>query len=265
MLVHPQFSPVAFSVGDFAVHWYGLMYLIGFGGGLGLGVLRARRPGNGWRAQQVWDMTAYIIAGVIIGGRLGYCLFYNFAWYARHPLEIFFVWQGGMSFHGGLLGVAAGVWLFARISKRGAIAVADFLAPLVPVGLFAGRLGNFINQELWGRPTDLPWGMVFPAVDSMARHASQLYEAALEGVVLFVLLWVYSARPRAAGKVLGMFLIAYGVLRFIVEFAREPDAHLQFIAFQWLTMGQLLSVPMVAAGLYFFFFHARCFAGRAKR
>ena len=249
MLTHPEFSPVAFSIGMLSVQWYGLMYVLGFFGGAALGACRARLPGSHWSVQQVWDVAGYIVVGVIAGGRLGYCLFYNFAWYLRHPLEIFYVWEGGMSFHGGLLGVILAMWLFSLRTRRRFIEVADFLAPFSAIGLGAGRIGNFINQELWGRPTELPWGMVFPQVDAAPRHPSQLYEAALEGIALFVILWLYSRPGRAPGKVSGLFLVCYGAFRFIVEFTRQPDAHLQYIAFGWLTMGQLLSLPMILAGL----------------
>lgn len=248
MIQHPDFDPVALQLGPVAIHWYGLMYLVGFAAGAGLGVLRARRAGSGWRPAEVSDLLFFIAVGVILGGRLGYVLFYNFPYYIGRPWEVLYLWSGGMSFHGGLLGVIVAMWWFARRSGRAVLQVSDFVAPLVPPGLLAGRLGNFINQELWGRPTDLPWAVVFPRVDAQPRHPSQLYEAMLEGVVLFALLWLFSSRPRPAGAVSGLFLVLYGCFRFVVEFARQPDPQLGFLV-GWLTMGQLLSVPMVLAGI----------------
>lgn len=246
---------MAFSVGPVSVHWYGLMYLAGFAAGYGLGVMRAARPGSGWNSNEVADVLFYIAIGVILGGRLGYVLFYNPAYYLQNPLEILQLWSGGMSFHGGLLGVIVAMAWFAHKTQRGFFQVADFIAPLTPLGLLAGRLGNFINQELWGRATDLPWAMVFPATDParIPRHPSMLYEAFLEGVVLFAVLWIYSRRPRLTGRVSGLFLICYGVFRFLVEFVREPDAHIGYLALDWLTMGQVLSIPMVLFGLGVFF------------
>lgn len=255
MIVHPGIDPVAFSVGPLSVHWYGLMYLAGFAGGYGLGVLRAARPGSGWDTHEVADVLFYIAIGVILGGRLGYVLFYNPAYYFAHPLEILQLWSGGMSFHGGLLGVIAAVAWYAHRTHRGFFQVADFIAPLTPLGLLAGRIGNFINQELWGRPTDLPWAMVFPATDPerLPRHPSMLYEAFLEGVLLFAVLWIYSRRPRETGRVSGLFLICYAVFRFAVEFVRQPDPHIGYLAFGWLTMGQALSFPMLLFGIAIFF------------
>lgn len=248
MLAAPDIDPVAIQIGPLAVRWYGLMYVVGFLGGWWLGVVRARRPGSGWRQEEIADLLFYVVIGVILGGRLGYVLFYNLPHYAAHPLEIFYIWQGGMSFHGGLLGVALALWLYARRSARPWLAVTDFLAPLAPVGLGPGRIGNFINQELWGKVTDLPWGMVFKHGGPWPRHPSQLYEAFLEGLVLFVLLWWYSARPRPTGAVSGLFLMGYGTFRFLVEFVREPDPQLGYLAWGWVTMGQALSLPMVLAG-----------------
>lgn len=255
MIVHPGIDPVAFSVGPLSVHWYGLMYLAGFAGGYGLGVVRAARPESGWDTHEVADVLFYIAVGVILGGRLGYVLFYNPAYYFAHPLEILQLWSGGMSFHGGLLGVIAAVAWYAHRTHRGFFQVADFIAPLTPLGLLAGRIGNFINQELWGRPTDLPWAMVFPATDPerLPRHPSMLYEAFLEGVLLFAVLWIYSRRPRETGRVSGLFLICYAVFRFAVEFVRQPDPHIGYLAFGWLTMGQALSFPMLLFGIAIFF------------
>jgi len=249
MLMYPEIDPVAIGLGPIQVHWYGLMYLIGFLGGWWLGRVRAGRPGSGWTGAQVDDLVFYVALGVILGGRIGYVVFYQFQAMLADPLVLFRIWEGGMSFHGGLIGVLLAVFFFARRHDKRFMGVTDFVAPLVPLGLLTGRIGNFINGELWGRPTDLPWGMVFPHVDTQARHPSQLYEAALEGVLLFLILWIYSRKPRPLMAVSGQFLIWYGLFRFLVEFVREPDAHLGFIAFDWLTMGQILSAPMILAGI----------------
>ena len=248
MLVHPEFDPVAISLGPFAIRWYGLMYLIGFLAALWLGRRRAMRDDwRGWTVRQMDDALFYAVIGVIVGGRLGYVLFYKPDHYLSHPLEIFFVWQGGMSFHGGFLGVLAAMLLLARATGKRWLGIMDFVAPLVPTGLAAGRLGNFINAELWGRPSDLPWAMVFPSVDDTPRHPSQLYECALEGILLFILLWWFSKKPRPLGAVSALFLIGYGVARFLVEFSREPDSFLGLLALD-LTMGQWLSLPMIVVG-----------------
>lgn len=253
MIVHPGFDPVAFSIGPVSIHWYGLMYLAGFAGGYGLGVARATRAGSGWDTEEVADILFYIAIGVILGGRLGYVIFYNPGYYLDNPLEIPQLWSGGMSFHGGLLGVIASLGWYARRTQRRFLEVADFVAPLAPVGLLAGRIGNFINQELWGRASDVPWAMVFPATDPAAvpRHPSMLYEAFLEGILLFAILWVYSRKPRATGNVAGLFLCCYGAFRFVVEFVRQPDPHIGYLAFDWLTMGQILSIPMILLGVAF--------------
>ena len=249
MLVHPQFDPVALHVGPLAIRWYGLMYLLAFGLFLGLGRHRiGLRPELGWQKRDLDDLLFSGVLGVVLGGRLGYVLFYKAAYYMQHPAEIFAVWQGGMSFHGGLLGVLVAVWLFSRKKGLPWLAVTDFIAPLVPLGLGAGRIGNFINGELWGRPTDLAWAMVFPQVDGVPRHPSQLYEFALEGLALFALLWFFSRRQRPLGAVSGLFLIGYGSFRFLVEFSREPDNFLGLLALGF-SMGQWLSLPMIAAGV----------------
>jgi phosphatidylglycerol:prolipoprotein diacylglycerol transferase len=249
LLVHPQFDPVAIHLGPLAVRWYGLMYLVGFVGGLLLGRWRARRrPDLGFTPAQVEDLLFYVVLGVVLGGRLGYVLFYKPGDYLANPLHVFYLWEGGMSFHGGFLGVLFAVLLFARKHRMRWLQVTDFIAPLIPIGLGAGRLGNFINAELWGRPADLPWAMVFPSVDNVARHPSQLYEFALEGVVLFVILMALSAKPRPVGAVSALFLIGYGTFRFLVEFTREPDSFLGLLALG-LSMGQWLSLPMVVAGI----------------
>ncbi|GMU72503.1 MAG: prolipoprotein diacylglyceryl transferase [Betaproteobacteria bacterium PRO3] len=248
-IVHPEFDPIAIHLGPLAVRWYGLMYVVGFVAFLVLGRVRANRNLlTGWRPQDVDDMLFYGVFGVILGGRLGYVLFYKPLYYLAHPLEIAAVWQGGMSFHGGLLGVLVALWLYARRRGKRWLDVTDFVAPLVPLGLAAGRLGNFINGELWGRPTGANWGMVFPQVDALPRHPSQLYEFGLEGLALFAILWTFGGRPRPMGAVSGLFLAGYGVARFVVEYAREPDAFLGTLAFG-LSMGQWLSVPMIAAGV----------------
>ena len=247
-MLAPDIDPVAIHFGPLKIHWYGLMYLIGFLGAWWLGVMRAKRPGSGWRPEEIADLLFYGALGVILGGRLGYVLFYNLAYYLQHPLELFYIWSGGMSFHGGLLGVIVAMWLYARRTRRRFFAVADFVALLTPLGLGAGRLGNFINHELWGRVTDVPWGMVFPGAGPLPRHPSQLYEFMLEGAALFIILWIYARRPRPTASVSGLFLLCYGAFRFLVEFAREPDAHLGYLAFGWVTMGQVLSLPMVLFG-----------------
>jgi phosphatidylglycerol:prolipoprotein diacylglycerol transferase len=251
VLIHPQFDPVIFSLGPLAVRWYGLMYVIGFIAVIVLGKMRVRQGlGNGLAERDVDDMLIYGVVGTILGGRLGYVLFYKPEHYLAHPAEILQIWTGGMSFHGGFLGVLAGIAAFCWIRKRRWITTMDFIAPLTPIGLGAGRLGNFINGELPGRPTDLPWGMWFPQVDRerIARHPSQLYQLALEGVALFVLLWWFSKKPRPAGTVSGLFLVGYGTFRFIAEFTRQPDDFLGLLALN-LSMGQWLSLPMILVGV----------------
>lgn len=250
MLVHPQFDPVAIHLGPFGIHWYGLMYLVGFMSLLVLGKWRIRKnPESGWSERDLDDILFYGALGVILGGRLGYVLFYQPGYFMSHPTEIFAVWQGGMSFHGGFLGVLVAMALFARKTGKRWLALMDFVAPLVPIGLGAGRLGNFINGELWGRATDLPWGIVFPQVDNLPRHPSQLYEFGLEGVMLFSLLWWFSSKPRPVGAVSALFLIGYGASRFLVEFAREPDGFLGLLSLG-MSMGQWLSLPMVCVGVW---------------
>ncbi|MDD5181478.1 MAG: prolipoprotein diacylglyceryl transferase [Gallionellaceae bacterium] len=249
MFVHPQFDPVAIHLGPFAVHWYGLMYLTGFMLFLWLGKRRIRRLNRpGWDDKFLDDLLFYGVLGVVLGGRLGEVLFYHPGYYFSHPLEILAVWQGGMSFHGGFLGVLAAMALFARKQKVQWLQLMDFVAPLVPLGLGAGRIGNFINAELWGRPTDVAWCMVFPLVDNVPRHPSQLYEFALEGIALFILLWLYSGKPRPVGAVSGLFLIGYGSFRFLAEFTRNPDDGIFGLMTFGISMGQWLSLPMVLAG-----------------
>jgi phosphatidylglycerol:prolipoprotein diacylglycerol transferase len=253
MIVHPQFDPVAFSIGPLAVRWYGLMYLLGFAGFLLLGRYRLRHGPNpaAMTRKELDDLLFYGVLGTVIGGRLGQVLFYDPGYYLAQPFEILAVWKGGMSFHGGLLGVIAAMWLFAVRTRRTFLDVADFVAPLIPQGLAFGRIGNFINAELWGRPADptLPWAMIFPNVDQVPRHPSQLYQAGLEGVMLLVLLWVFSSRPRPRGANSAMFLIGYGVFRFIAEYFRNPDPGIFGLDSFGVSMGQWLSLPMIAAGL----------------
>ncbi len=249
MLTHPNFDPVAIHLGPIAIRWYGLMYLLAFVLVLILGRHRIKsQPWSGWRNSDLDDALFYGVLGVVLGGRLGYVLFYQPAHFLAHPLEIFAVWQGGMSFHGGFLGVLVAMGLFARKTGKHWLAITDFIAPLVPLGLGAGRIGNFINGELWGRPTDVPWAMIFPEHDQLPRHPSQLYEFALEGLVLFALLWLFSRKQRPVGAVSGLFLVGYGTVRFLVEFTREPDSFLGLLALG-LSMGQWLSLPMIVAGL----------------
>jgi phosphatidylglycerol:prolipoprotein diacylglycerol transferase len=246
MLTYPDIEPVAFSLGPVRVHWYGLMYVVGFMAAWWLARRRAAQPESTWRATDVDDLIFFAALGVIVGGRLGWILFYGFDGVKEDPLALFKVWQGGMSFHGGLIGVLLAISWFAYRRGRHVFDVFDFTAPLPAIGLCAGRIGNFINGELWGKPTDVPFGFL---VDGEVRHASQLYEAALEGVVLFVVMWWFTSRPRPRLAPSGLFLVGYGTFRFLVEFLRVPDANLGYLALGWLTMGQLLSMPMIVAGL----------------
>ncbi|TLS18575.1 MAG: prolipoprotein diacylglyceryl transferase [Betaproteobacteria bacterium] len=252
MLIHPQFDPIAVSIGPLAVRWYGLMYLVAFAAFYFLGRQRIRRrPDGGWSLEQLDDLLFWGVLGVVLGGRLGQVLFYEPGYYFANPAEILAVWKGGMSFHGGFLGVLVAMAWWGRKHGKSFFTVTDFIAPLVPLGLAAGRIGNFINGELWGRVADasLPWAMIFPQVDSQPRHPSQLYQAGLEGLCLFVLLWLYSARPRPTGAVSGVFLIGYGAFRFIAEYFREPDAGIFGHSYA-ISMGQWLSLPMVAIGVF---------------
>jgi phosphatidylglycerol---prolipoprotein diacylglyceryl transferase len=255
MLTHPQFDPIAVQLGPVGIHWYGLMYVVAFVLFLWLGSVRARQPHwaqAGWTKRDVEDLLFFGVVGVIIGGRIGYVLFYKPGYYASHPLEALMVWKGGMSFHGGLLGVIVAMAVFAKRRGRAFLGVTDFIAPCVPTGLAAGRLGNFINGELWGRQADaaLPWAMVFPQSGAaFPRHPSQLYQMLLEGLLLFALLWLYARKPRGLGQVSGAFLVGYGLFRFIAEFFREPDRFLGTLALG-MTMGQWLCLPMIAAGVW---------------
>jgi phosphatidylglycerol:prolipoprotein diacylglycerol transferase len=250
MLTHPQFDPIAIHLGSFGIHWYGLMYLLGFVSFIGLGRLRLRALNRaGWDEKFLDDLLFYGVFGVVLGGRLGEVLFYNPGYYFSHPAKILAVWEGGMSFHGGFLGVLVAMALFTHVRKIEWLALMDFIAPLVPPGLAFGRIGNFINGELWGRPTDVPWAMVFPNIDNVPRHPSQLYEFALEGIALFALLWFYSNKPRPTGTVSGLFLIGYGCFRFLVEFTRNPDDGIFGLMTFGISMGQWLSLPMVLSGI----------------
>ena len=249
MLQFPQIDPVAFALGPIAVHWYGLMYLVGFSSAWLLGRWRVKKGLTRVTRVDFEDMLFQSMLLAVIGGRLGYVLFYQPGYYLQHPLEILYLWQGGMSFHGGLLGVLFSLWLFGKRRHYRFLELGDLIAPLVPLGLAAGRLGNFINGELWGRPTTVSWGMVFPgAADGLTRHPSQLYQFALEGIALFFIVWWFASRPRATGEVSAVFLIGYGVFRFLAEFGREPDA---FLGLLWanLSMGQWLCIPMVLGGI----------------
>ena len=254
MLHHPNFDPVAVSLGPLDVHWYGLMYVFGFLGVYLLGSYRIKHYPDSirgsWTKDEISDLIFYGALGAVFGGRLGYVLFYKPLEYLSDPLQIFLINQGGMSFHGGLLGVIVALLWFARKGGRNLLDVGDFVAPLAPIGLFFGRMGNFINQELWGKPTDLPWGMVFTTADAQPRHPSMLYEAMLEGVLLLIILWLVSRQARARGVLSGLFLIGYALGRMLVEFVRVPDDHLNYLLFDWVTMGHLLSLPMALAGLY---------------
>ena len=248
MFVHPQFDPVAIHLGSFGIHWYGLMYLTGFLAFLALGKWQITyRPWHGWTVPMLDDALFFGALGVILGGRLGYVLFYQSAYFMQHPADILAVWQGGMSFHGGFLGVVLAMAWFARKYQLSWLAVMDFIAPLVPIGLGAGRLGNFINGELWGRVTHTDYGMVFPQIDDLLRHPSQLYEFTLEGVALFFILWAYASKPRASGAIAAVFLMGYGAFRFAVEYTREPDSYLGLLSMGF-SMGQWLSLPMLLIG-----------------
>lgn len=269
MITYPVIDSTLITLGPVSIHWYGMMYVIGFLGGWWLGRRRVGRLGMIWDADQVDDMVFYIVLGVVLGGRIGYILFYNLNGFLADPMILIKVWNGGMSFHGGLLGVLLAMWYFAHKHGRTFFEATDFIAPLVTIGLGAGRIGNFINAELWGGVTDLPWGMRVPcgvadglcmrlglpldAEYSLPVHPSQLYEALLEGLALFLILWIFSARARPRMAVSGLFLLCYGIFRFMVEFVRMPDQHIGYLAFDWLTMGQLLTLPMMVFGALLFY------------
>jgi phosphatidylglycerol:prolipoprotein diacylglycerol transferase len=257
MLVHPQFNPIALQIGPLAIHWYGLMYLVGFALVWLAGRWRIQHGKTDLSLKDLEDLIFYGVLGVVLGGRLGYVLFYKPLDYLHHPIEIFYVWEGGMSFHGGLIGVTVVLLLMARSKGKTLLELGDFISPMIPLGLATGRLGNFINGELWGRPTDVPWAMIFPqAGDLLPRHPSQLYEMGLEGLLLFALVWWFARKPRLTGQVSAVFLMGYGTFRFLAEFAREPDAFLGPIIGPF-TMGQVLSVPMVIIGLILYFYASK--------
>ncbi len=253
MLTYPQFDPVAIAIGPISVHWYGIMYIIAFGGAWALASYRGSKLADQWTAEQISDLVFYGALGAVIGGRLGAVFFYYFDRFLADPIWLFRVWEGGMSFHGGFLGVLVALFFYTRSIKKDYWDTIDFIAPFVPFGLGAGRIGNFIGGELWGQPTDVPWGMVFPHVDNLARHPSQLYEFALEGVVLFTIVWWFSSKPRPRLAVSGVFALGYGCFRFFVEFFRQPDAHIGFLASNWLTMGHVLTLPLILVGLMFLY------------
>ncbi|MFZ4502681.1 MAG: prolipoprotein diacylglyceryl transferase [Methylovulum sp.] len=248
MLTFPNIDPIAITIGPIKVHWYGLMYLVGFIGVYFLGRYRTRQAWSPITSESIEDLVTYGALGVILGGRIGYILFYNTSEFMYNPMVLIKIWEGGMSFHGGMLGVFISMWLYSRKVKCSIFQLTDIIAPLAPIGLGAGRIGNFINSELWGKPTSIAWGMIFPNGGEVARHPSQLYEAFLEGFLLFIILWVYSQKERPIMSLTGMALSLYGCFRFFVEFYRMPDAHIGYLAFNWLTMGQILSLPMVFGG-----------------
>jgi phosphatidylglycerol---prolipoprotein diacylglyceryl transferase len=246
MIPYPEIDPIIFSIGPVAVRWYGLMYVIGFAAAWWLARRRAAKPNSGWLPMDVEDLIFFEAVGAVLGGRIGWLLFYGLDDVLKHPSTIYRIWEGGMSFHGGAIGVILVAWLFAYRRKRNLLDVWDFTAPLPALGLMFGRIGNFINGELWGKPTDVPWAFVYKGV---ARHPSQLYEALLEGVVLFVILWWFTSKSRPRGAAAGLFLLGYGVFRSLVEWVRVPDDNRGYLLLGWVTEGQLLSLPMIVAGI----------------
>lgn len=265
MLAYPEIDPVALALGPLKIHWYGLTYLAGIGIAWWMAAVRSKRPWSPVAREQVDDLIFYAALGVVLGGRLGYSIFYGAEKIAADPAWLLRVWEGGMSFHGGFLGVLFAMYLFARRHSIRFGDLMDFVAPLVPVGLGLGRLGNFIGQELWGRPSDVPWAMVFPRDPlGLARHPSQLYQFALEGVLLLAIMLWYSRKPRPSWAVSGVFSLSYGCLRFAAEFFREPDAHIQYLALGWMTRGQILCLPMIALGLYLIWYAHHRAAARSS-
>jgi len=251
MVPFPAIDPVAVKIGPVSIHWYGLAYITGIGIGWWLLRRAAASSGGDWTYDDVADVVFYAALGAVLGGRIGYALFYNFGPTLENPLGLFAVWRGGMSFHGGGIGFIIAMMLFAHLRSRSFLSVTDFVLPVVPVGLFFGRIANFVNQELWGAPTTLPWGVLFthPAAGAVARHPSQLYEALLEGVLLFLILRFVAARNPRTGMVSATYLVAYGIMRAGIEFVREPDLHIGYLAYGWVTMGQVLSLPMIIGGI----------------
>lgn len=252
IMLFPEIDPIAISLGSIKIHWYGLTYLFGFAGVWIFGKMRAKKPYSPITPDGVEDLVFYGAMGAILGGRLGYVIFYNFAKFIEDPMMIIRVWQGGMSLHGGVIGVMMAYSLMAKKYHCKTFQLIDFLAPLSCFGLFFGRIGNFINAELWGKTTDVPWGIIFPGAGPLPRHPSQLYEAFLEGIVIFIILWTYTAKERPYLAPTGLILFLYGSFRFFVEFYRMPDAHIGYIAFGWLTQGQVLSIPMILIGMTLF-------------
>lgn len=249
MLPYPHIDPIAVALGPLQLHWYGVMYIIAFISGWLLGRYRASRPGSGWSTEQVDDLATWIMLGIIVGARLGYIVFYDLPTYLADPMEIIRVWNGGMSFHGGLLGVLfVAIWWKFQHKKR-FLDVTDFVAPLVPLGLLFGRIGNFINAELWGKVTTAHWGMIFPGAGDLPRHPTQLYEAGFEGLLMFLILWIYSRKHRPLGAVSGLFAVLYSIIRIGVEFFRIPDAHLGYLFLNSITMGQILCLPLLLIGI----------------
>jgi len=246
---YPNINPVALDLGFFQIHWYGITYLVAFVVGWWLATWRASKPNSGWTKEEIGDLIFYVVMGVIVGGKLGSALFYNTAVLFSDPLTALNPVNAGMSFHGGFLGVLVAFWYYGSQTNRTFFQVADFIAPCIPIGLGFGRIGNFINGELWGRVTDVPWGMVFPHVDNLPRHPNQIYQFIGEGIILFGILWWFSSTKRPRAAVSGVFCIGYGIYRFLIEFVREPDRDLGFVAFDWVTMGQVLSLPMIVAGM----------------
>ncbi|QAX81443.1 prolipoprotein diacylglyceryl transferase [Candidatus Pseudomonas adelgestsugas] len=252
MLFYPKINPVVVAIGPLQIHWYGLMYLIGIGSVWLLASKRLNRLKPTWTKEEFSDIVFWMSIGMIVGGRLGYVLFYALPVYIANPMLIFAVWKGGMAFHGGFVGVIISAWLFVCRNRKLFFPLMDLIAPFVPIGLGAGRIGNFVNAELWGKPSDVPWAMVFPLFSDPAqlpRHPSQLYQFGLEGVALFLILYIFSRKPRPTMAISGMFLLLYGIFRCIVELIRMPDAQLGYLAWGWLTMGQILSMPMILFGL----------------
>ena len=248
MFIYPDIDPIIFSVGPLAVRWYGLMYVIGILGGWYLARRRAALPGSTWTALHVDDVAFFVSMGLIIGGRIGWVLFYGIEDVIHEPMRALRIWEGGMSFHGGIIGGMISVAWFARTRGKRVADALDFVAPMPALGLFTGRIANFINSELWGKPTDVPWAVV---VDGVPRHASQLYEAFLEGIVLFLIVWIFTRKPRPRLAPTSLWLLCYGIFRFAVEFVRLPDANRGYLMFGWVTEGQLLCLPMILGGLYF--------------